>query len=158
MFKAGIVLYTVSAFAFLSELVGEITGHYLFSASWIVHEIIAIVTLIGFIVGGALVWYSYRLFLRRHDEIRRHLRMARGEFFEMLTLQFDRWDLSAAERDVALLTVKGLSVAEIARIRNTSEGTIKSQNSAIYRKANVRTRTQLLGVLIEELLVEDRHA
>ncbi|AXI48987.1 hypothetical protein C1J03_19195 [Sulfitobacter sp. SK012] len=72
----------------------------------------------------------------------------------MLGLQFDRWGLSEAERDVALLTVKGMTVDEIAELRGTSSGTIKSQNNAIYRKANVKSRTQLLGSLIEELLIE----
>lgn len=153
MFKAGIAVYVLSAFAFATELAGEITGYYLFSASWIVHEITAIITLLGFIAGGVLIWQSHKLFLRRHQEIKRNLRMAQGEFFRMLELQFDRWGLSAAERDVALLTVKGLSVAEIARLRETSEGTVKSQNNSIYKKAKVKSRTQLLGALIEELLV-----
>ena len=153
MFKAGIAVYVLSAFAFATELAGEITGYYLFSASWIVHEITAIITLLGFIAGGVLLWQSHKLFLRRHQEIKRNLRMAQGEFFRMLELQFDRWGLSAAERDVALLTVKGLSVAEIARLRETSEGTVKSQNNSIYKKAKVKSRTQLLGALIEELLV-----
>ncbi len=155
MFKAGIAIYAMSAFAFLSELTGEITGYYLFSASWVVHEIVAIVTLFGFISGGLLIWRSHSLYLQRHDEIKRHLRMAQGEFFQMLNLQFDRWGLSVAERDVALLTVKGLSVKEIADLRKTSEGTIKSQNNSIYKKANVKSRTQLLGAVIEELLFED---
>ncbi len=155
MFKAGIAIYVISAFAFVIELAGEITGYYLFSASWTVHEITAIITLFGFIIGGVMIWQSHRLFLRRHREIERNLRMAQGEFFRMLELQFDRWGLSAAERDVALLTVKGLSVAEISRIRETSEGTIKSQNNSIYKKAKVKSRTQLLGVLIEELLIEE---
>ena len=155
LFKLGVAVYAASAFAFLTELIGEITGYYLFSVSWVVHEIIAVITLIGFLVGGVMIWRSYRILKARHEEIDRHLRMARGEFFEMLNLQFDRWGLSVAERDIALLTVKGMSVSEIAALRETSEGTIKSQNSSIYRKANVKTRTQLLGALIEELLIEE---
>lgn len=154
-FKVGAVIYTVSALVFLTELIGEITGYYLFTASWLVHEIIALVTLVGFVVGGIMIWRAYNAMNLRNREVERTLRSARGEFFEMLALQFDRWDLTDAERDVALLTVKGMSVAEIADIRNTSQGTIKSQNNAIYRKANVKGRTQLLGVLIDELLVEE---
>ena len=46
-------------------------------------------------------------------------------------------------------------IAEIAALRETSEGTVKSQNSAIYRKAGVKTRTQLVGALIEELLISE---
>jgi DNA-binding CsgD family transcriptional regulator len=153
-FNAGVALYAASALAFLSELIGEITGYYLFSASWLVHEIIALATFFGFLIGGFLIWRSYQSSRESHEQMERLLRSAQGEFFEMLTLQFDRWQLSEAERDVALLTVKGMTVSEIAELRNTSEGTIKSQNNAIYRKARVRSRTQLLGKLIDQLLVE----
>ena len=152
--KVGAALYAASALAFLSELIGEISGYYVFSASWLVHEVIAIATLFGFAIGGALIWRANHLILQRNEEVERLLRSARGEFFEMLNLQFDRWELSAAERDVALLTVKGMSVVEIAELRNTSQGTIKSQNNSIYRKAKVKSRTQLLGALIDQLLVD----
>ena len=147
-------LYITSALAFLSELIGEITGYYLFSASWLVHEIIALATFFGFVVGGFLIWRSYQFSQKSRDEIERLLRSAQGEFFEMLNLQFDRWQLSDAEKDVALLTVKGMTVNEIAELRRTSPGTIKSQNNSIYRKADVKSRTQLLGKLIDRLLVE----
>ena len=140
-------LYVTSAAAFLSELIGEMTGYYLFSASWLVHEVIAIATFFGFVVGGFLIWRSHQFSQQSREEIERLLRSAQGEFFEMLNAQFDRWQLSDAEKDVALLTVKGMSVSEIAELRNTSPGTIKSQNNSIYRKADVKSRTQLLGKL-----------
>lgn len=154
-FRVGAAIYAVSALAFLAELAGEITGIYILTSSWLVHEITALVKLAGFIVGGVMIWRGYDAIRQRNRKVEQTLRSARGEFFEMLNLQFDRWDLTDAERDVALLTVKGMSVAEIASIRNTSQGTIKSQNNAIYRKADVKGRTQLLGVLIDELLIED---
>ena len=153
-FNAGVVIYVASALVFLSELIGEISGYYLFTASWLAHEIIAIVTFFGFLTGGLLIWHNYRLTQRNYREMQQVLRSAQGEFFEMLNLQFDRWELSEAERDVALLTVKGMSVNEIAELRNTSVGTIKSQNNSIYRKADVKSRTQLLGKLIDQLLVD----
>lgn len=153
-FNVGVALYAASALAFLSELIGEITGYYLFSASWLVHEVIALATFFGFVVGGFLIWRSYQFSQKNRQEIERLLRSAQGEFFEMLNLQFDGWQLSAAEKDVALLTVKGMTVSEIAELRNTSPGTIKSQNNSIYRKADVKSRTQLLGKLIDRLLVE----
>ncbi|MFK7745502.1 MAG: helix-turn-helix transcriptional regulator [Roseobacter sp.] len=153
-FNAGVALYAASALAFLSELVGEVTGYYLFSVSWLVHEIIALVTFCGFVVGGVLIWRSYQASQKSHEELERLLRSVQGEFFEMLSMQFDRWHLSDAEKDVALLTVKGMTVNEIAELRNTSPGTIKSQNNSIYRKADVKSRTQLLGKIIDRLLVE----
>ena len=148
-------IYLGAAFAFVIEMAGEITGYRPFSHSWLVHEIILIVTLIGFIVGASLIWQSNRTLARRNKKVEMALRAARGEFFAMIDSQFDDWGLSAAEKDVALLSVKGLSVAEIAKIRDKSEGTIKSQNNSIYKKAGVGSRSQLLVTLIDELLVEE---
>ena len=54
--------------------------------------------------------------------------------------RFDDWALTPAERDVALFALKGLSLAEIARLRSTSQGTVKAQTNAIYRKAGVTGR------------------
>jgi DNA-binding NarL/FixJ family response regulator len=45
-----------------------------------------------------------------------------------------------------------LSIAEIAQIRATREGTIKAQCAAIYRKAGVSGRAQLLSLFIEDLM------
>ena len=47
---------------------------------------------------------------------------------------------------------KGLSTAEIAQLRRTSEGTVKAQTAAIYRKAGVTGRPQLLSLFIEDLM------
>ena len=59
------------------------------------------------------------------------------------------------EADVALFAIKGLSTAEIAALRQTSEGTVKAQTNAIYRKAGVSGRSQLLSLLIEDLMRDD---
>ena len=50
---------------------------------------------------------------------------------------------------MALFAIKGMSTAEIARLRTTSEGTVKAQTAAIYRKAGVSGRPQLLSLFIE---------
>lgn len=65
--------------------------------------------------------------------------------------RFADWRLSPAERDVALFSIKGMSVAEIAALRGTSEGTVKAQAAAVYRKAGVGNRHQLLSLFIEDL-------
>jgi hypothetical protein len=56
---------------------------------------------------------------------------------------------------VALFAIKGLSTADIARMRSSSEGTVKAQTNAIYRKAGVSGRPQLLSLFIEELMQDD---
>jgi DNA-binding CsgD family transcriptional regulator len=67
--------------------------------------------------------------------------------------QFDRWHLTAAEREVALLMLKGLSHKEIAIVRETSERTIRHQAQAIYGKANLSGRAALSAFFLEDLLL-----
>ena len=71
---------------------------------------------------------------------------------QVIEERFQNWALTPAERDVALFSIKGLSTAEIADLRNTSEGTVKAQTNAIYRKAGVSGRSQLLSLFIDELM------
>ena len=65
------------------------------------------------------------------------------------------WGLTAAETDVALFAIKGMSTVEIAGLRGVSEGTIKAQTNAIYRKAKVSGRPQLLSQFLDELVEMD---
>jgi DNA-binding CsgD family transcriptional regulator len=69
-----------------------------------------------------------------------------------MEMRFDEWALTRAERDVAVFAIKGLTVQEIARLRETSEGTVKAQTAAIYRKAGVSGRPQLLSLFIEDMM------
>ena len=70
----------------------------------------------------------------------------------MLYKKFDDWNLSLSEREVALLLIKGLTIVEIAEVRNTMAGTIKSQSNAIYRKGAVNGRNELVAYFVEDLL------
>jgi DNA-binding CsgD family transcriptional regulator len=67
--------------------------------------------------------------------------------------QFDRWSLTEAEREVALLQLKGLRHKEIASVRNTSERTVRQQALAIYRKSGLNGRTDLAAFFLEDLLL-----
>ena len=67
--------------------------------------------------------------------------------------QFATWGLSAAEREVALLLLKGISFKEIAGIRGTSERTVRQQALAVYRKADIAGRAELSAFFLEDLLL-----
>ncbi|AZV79822.1 helix-turn-helix transcriptional regulator [Parasedimentitalea marina] len=95
-----------------------------------------------------------RALSQRQHQMRRQLDVASGAFAELIDQQFTNWQLSSAERDVALLAIKGLPVAEIAALRQTKKGTVKAQCAAVYRKAGVTGRLQLLSYFIEELLAD----
>lgn len=67
--------------------------------------------------------------------------------------QLNRWNLTEAEKEVAFLLVKGLSNKEIAKIRNTSIPTVRSQTNAIYSKSGLSGRSELSAFFLEELLL-----
>lgn len=70
--------------------------------------------------------------------------------------QFARWELTDAERDIALRLLKGHGHKEIARQRDTSERTVRQQALAIYRKAGVHTRAELSAFFLQDLLLPAR--
>ena len=65
--------------------------------------------------------------------------------------QFERWELSEAEKETALLLLKGLSHKEIARARAISDATARQQAVAVYRKAGVAGRRELAAFFLEDL-------
>lgn len=66
--------------------------------------------------------------------------------------QLERWGLSPAEKDVAMLLLKGLSHREIAEIRGVSEATVRQQARAMYKKAGLAGRADLAAFFLEDLL------
>lgn len=66
--------------------------------------------------------------------------------------QFQLWNLSLAEREVALLMLKGFRHKEIAEIRHASERTVRQQALSIYKKAGLDGRTDLAAFFLEDLL------
>jgi DNA-binding NarL/FixJ family response regulator len=66
--------------------------------------------------------------------------------------QLTRWELSPAEREIALLLLKGLSHKEIASLRDVNETTVRQQARALYRKAGLSGRNDLAAFFLEDLL------
>ncbi|MEE4298884.1 MAG: LuxR C-terminal-related transcriptional regulator, partial [Pseudomonadales bacterium] len=67
--------------------------------------------------------------------------------------QFRGWGLSTAEAEIGMLLLKGLSLKEIAALRETSERTVREQARAVYRKAGLAGRAELSAYFLEDLLV-----
>ncbi len=67
--------------------------------------------------------------------------------------QLSKWNLSTAEKEVAFLLLKGMSLKEIAEIRNTAEKTARVQSMAVYSKSGLSGRSELSAFFLEDLLV-----
>jgi DNA-binding NarL/FixJ family response regulator len=115
----------------------------------LVFELAAVVAL-GY---GAWTMRTYVLFLRKQG-VRDHQTIAllQGRFESVLQDRFEDWALTAAERDVTNLIIKGLSVADIAAARNTAPGTVKAQSTALFRKIGVSSKAELMSTILDEFL------
>ena len=137
---------------FISDIASSVFGLRRTPVPWQVREILEIGAAFGLILGFVLGAIALRRTHNRREQAEEKLRMASGAFLEILEERFVEWDLTPAERDVALFAIKGMSTAEIAELRKTSEGTVKAQTNAIYRKAGVSGRPQLLSHFIDDLM------
>ncbi len=122
---------------------------------WFDHTVMETVAVIAMTVSLVVLGWILLDHMRQNRRYRQTVQTASGQLVQTLYAKFDDWGLSASEREVALLLIKGLSVAEIARLRDTRPGTIKSQSNAIYRKAGLKSRSELAAYFVEDLLAGD---
>ena len=81
-------------------------------------------------------------------KVQSHLAGLRGE----MDRQFQEWGMTAAEREVAMLILKGLSHKQIATLRATSDATVRQQAQSIYRKAGLPGKTAFTAYFLEDLV------
>jgi DNA-binding NarL/FixJ family response regulator len=67
--------------------------------------------------------------------------------------QFTAWELTAAERDVALRLLKGHGHKEIATATGRSERTVRQHAVAVYRKSGLGGRAELAGFFLNDLIL-----
>ena len=76
---------------------------------------------------------------------------------EEIEKQFEKWQLTAAEREVGLLMLKGFSHRELAGLRGTTEATVRHQAQAIYQKSALPGRSAFCAYFLEDLLPSRGH-
>ena len=154
-FLAIFIVQALCAFFFVSDILSSVIGLQTQPISWEMRELLEIGAAFGLVLGVVLGGVMLVRALRERNEAEEQLRRASGAFMDLLKERFAEWGLTPSERDVALFAIKGMSTAEIATLRATSEGTVKAQTNAIYRKAGVSGRSQLLSLFIEDLMRDD---
>jgi DNA-binding CsgD family transcriptional regulator len=150
-----LVIQGLCALFFSVDILTSVFGVYTPPLPWQLREIMEVGAALGLMLGFGLGAMMLRRIIRERNLAQERLRRASGVFMELLEERFLEWGLTPAERDVALFAIKGMSTAEIAMLRTTSEGTVKAQTNAIYRKAGVSGRPQLLSLFIDDLMRDD---
>jgi DNA-binding CsgD family transcriptional regulator len=73
-----------------------------------------------------------------------------------MDVQFAGWGLTEAERDTALMILKGWSHKRIAHMTGRSERTVRQHAVAVYRKSGLSGRAELAAFFLEELPMPHR--
>ena len=156
----------VGCFALLTAL-GIVSEGSDFTLLDFIDDTLTALLTIGSAVGVALLFQRMQA---QHEEqlaLLRDLDIARAEgegwrsqvqshlagLKDAMDQQFQAWGMTAAEREVGLLILKGLSHKEIAALRDTTDATVRQQAQAIYRKAGLPGKTAFSAYFLEDLFV-----
>ena len=163
----------VALFALMALLVGIDLITDLRSSTTLAHVLLELlVVAIGFVAAGAIALRQRQSAQVAKDlraqaaQLSEHLRASQEEaarwrsdaadliagLSAAIDAQFTRWALTPAEREIALLLLKGLSHKEIAQLRAVSETTVRQQARSLYRKAGLSGRNDLAAFFLEDLL------
>jgi len=78
-----------------------------------------------------------------------------GELFKVIKQQFEEWQLSPSEQEIALLLIKGMSMKEISQLRKVKEKTVRQQATHIYARSGYAGRHELAAHFIEDLMQDN---
>jgi DNA-binding CsgD family transcriptional regulator len=157
----------VALFGVIAAFIGtDVVGDMADGAS-LAHLAVELAVMACAVAGAGLMWQHLRAAQARALDLQRDLDGTRADLARWraeaqglldglgaaIDRQFDGWGLTPAEREVALLLLKGLSSKEIAEARSTSERTVRQQALAVYRKAGIAGRAELAAFFLEDLLL-----
>lgn len=155
-----VLLLTIGAIGLTDVL---LDGHPLWSLHFIV-EIAKILVSLGTAI------YLFRNWARATTslaQVRSHLAARRQErdawrrraqrlltgLGQVIDEQLRDWRLTPAERDTAMMILKGLSHREIAEMCGKSDRTVRQHAASVYRKSGLAGRAELSAFFLEDLLV-----
>lgn len=117
-------------------------------------DVLEVLVTVAMFFGLAFTGNELRQLLTRHDQLENQIKVASGAFTEVMEARFKDWSLTNAESEIAILAIKGFSIAEMAEIRDTKQGTVKAQCASVYKKADVAGRLQLISVFLDDLMAD----
>src|SRR5262245_39434995 len=134
-------------------------------------DALAMALLVASATGVSLLAGRFQKEREEKDALMRDLEIARAEgkawrdsaqrhlagLGEAIGKQFEKWQLTPAEREVGLLMLKGFSHGELAGLRGTTEATVRHQAQAIYQKSGLPGRSAFCAYFLEDLLPSQGH-
>jgi DNA-binding CsgD family transcriptional regulator len=122
------------------------------------HEVMELFIAFSLVAGVVTGLWFMRSMLAKERRQDGALAVAKGAIARLAEDRFARWGLTAAESEVALFAMKGCNVTEIAKLRQSANGTVRAQLSRVYAKAGVSGQAALVSLFLDELLDMPREA
>ncbi len=116
------------------------------------HIVMESAAAIALMFGVMIMALELRGMRRRIETMERGMQVARGEVSDIVDSQLSRWGLTASEREVAWLMLKGFDNKKIAELRGVAVGTVRAQSARIYGKTGVKSRSDLFAFFMEDLM------
>lgn len=138
--------------------------------SWLsFHVIFESMMIAGALLMATALWLGWWRAERSARELRRSLEERRAErdawresaehalegLGAAINAKFDEWELTPAEREVALYLLKGHTHKWIARNTGRSHQTVRQHAAAVYRKADLSGRAELSAFFLEGLILPE---
>lgn len=131
------------------------------------HAVYEIVLLVFLLTTSVVLWRGWwksqrrlnqtRLMLSQHvaerDAWRASAETALAGLGRAMDERFEAWDLTPAEREVALLMLKGHSHKRIAYLTGRSERTVRQHAVSVYQKSRLNGRAELAAFFLEDLML-----
>ena len=133
------------------------------------HVLVEFTLMLCAATGAIYFWKRLRLSRQHERELERDLRRARvemaqwqadqrellGDLREAIDQQFDRWEFSATEKEIAYHLLKGLSMKYIAALKGSTPRSVTQQSYVLYHKAGLGGRAELSAYFLDTLFRHD---
>lgn len=131
------------------------------------HVIFETTMIVGALLMATTLWLGWARTARSVEDLRRSLAARQEErdawrssaehalegMGRAIDAQFGTWQLTPAERDIALMLLKGYSHKLIAKETDRSPQTVRQHAAAVYRKAGLGGRAELSAFFLEDLML-----
>ena len=162
------MLRALLAFVLLAAIVGGAIDLVLDAPkSWSAHVIFELALIVAALASSVFLWHGWwrstrslvetRQVLAEHaaerDAWRASAEAALAGLGRAIDERFTAWGLTGAERDVAILLLKGQSHKQIAFATGRSERTVRQHAVAVYQKSGLNGRAELAAFFLEDLML-----
>ena len=149
-------IMALSALFFFQDVANDIREHIVTDTAYsfgnALHLFFEILATIGLTL-GLIEILTYIKVLQKSEEKHELQRQHLTEDFDALVhKRFKKWNLTDAEKDIALFMLRGLNNSEIADLRKVAVGTVRVQSHRVLQKAGTSSRTELMSIFMEEFM------